>query len=151
MSRNSGAHVFFYCPEIKAAYAFWFVLANKCMSPTGTVPAITKLTCADMFIGMKDQPRSATTNTLASMLLYSIWVTRNKTVHREGLCDREGAVAIRIQLYYCPPASTTSTSNSEARIEPTISIGNLRPELFRRVHRDQSVVITAALSISIIC
>ena len=38
---------FFNCREIKAAYAFWFVLANKCMSPTGTVPAITKLTCAD--------------------------------------------------------------------------------------------------------
>ena len=47
-----------------------------------------------------DQPRSATTNTLASMLLYLIWVTRNKTVHREGLCDREGTVAIRIQLYF---------------------------------------------------
>ena len=91
---------FFHCREIKAAYAFWFVLANKCMSPTGTVPAITKLTCADMVIGMKDQPRSATTNTLASMLLHSIWVTRNKTVHREGLCDREGTVAIRIQLYF---------------------------------------------------
>ena len=92
--------MFFQCREIKAAYAFWFVLANKCMSPTGTVPAITKLTCADMVIGMKDQPRSATANTLASMLLHSIWVTRNKTVHREGLCDREGTVAIRIQLYF---------------------------------------------------
>ena len=46
------------------------------------------------------QPRNATTNTLASMLLYSIWITRNKTVHREGLCDREGTVAIRIQLYF---------------------------------------------------
>ena len=102
MSRNSGAHVF-HCREIKAAYAFWFVLANKCMSPTGTVPAITKLTCADMVIGRKDQPSSATTNTLASMLLFSIWVTRNiinKTVHREGLSDREGTVAIRIQLYF---------------------------------------------------
>ena len=99
MSRNSGAQVFSLSGK-KAAYAFWFVLANKCMSPIGTVPAITKLTCADMVIGMKDQPRSATTNTLASMLLYSIWVTRNKTVHREGLCDREGTVAIRIQLYF---------------------------------------------------
>ena len=93
-------HMFFHCQEIKAAYAFWFVLANKCMSPTGTVPAITKLTCADMVIGMKEQPRSATTNTLISMLLYSIWITRNKTVHREELCDREGTVAIRIQLYF---------------------------------------------------
>ena len=76
--RETVEHMFFHCREIKAAYAFWFVLANKCMSPTGTVPAITKLTCADMVIGMKDQPRSATTNTLASMLLYSIWVTRNQ-------------------------------------------------------------------------
>ena len=91
---------FFHCREIKAAYAFWFELANKCMSPTGTVPAITKLTCADMIIGMKDQPRSEMTNTLASMLLYLIWVARNKTVHREGLCDCEGAVAIRIKLYF---------------------------------------------------
>ena len=65
----------------------------------GTMPAITKLTCADMIIGMKDQPRSETTNTLASMLLYSIWVARNKTVRRKGLCDRKGTVAIRIQLY----------------------------------------------------
>ena len=93
-------HMFFHCREIETAYAFWFVLANKSMSPTGTVPAITKLTCADMIIGMKDQPRSEMTNTLASMLLYSIWVARNKTVHREGLCDHEGAVAIRIQLYF---------------------------------------------------
>ena len=85
--------------HLGAAYAFWFVLANKCMLPTGTVPAITKLTCADMIIGMNDQPRRETTNTLASMLWYSISVTRNKTVHREGLCDREGTVAIRIQLY----------------------------------------------------
>ena len=98
--RETVEHMFFHCREIKAAYAFWFVLANKCMSPTGTVPAITKLTCADMVIGMKEQPRSATTNTLASMLLYSTWITRNKTVHREGLCDREGTVAIRIQLYF---------------------------------------------------
>ena len=97
--RETVEHMFFHCREIKAAYAFWFVLANKCMSPTGTVPAITKLTCADMIIGMKDQPKSETTNTLASMLLHSIWVTRNKTVHREGLCDREGTVTIRIQLY----------------------------------------------------
>ena len=34
------------------------------------------------------------------MLLYSIWVARNKTVHREGLCDREGTVAIRTQFYF---------------------------------------------------
>ena len=92
--------MFFHCWEIKTAYVFWFVLAKKSMSPTGTVPAITKLTCADMIIGMKDQPRSDMANTLASMLLYPIWVARNKTVHREGLCDREGAVAMRIQLYF---------------------------------------------------
>ena len=98
--RETVEHMFFHCREIKAAYSFWFVLANKCMSPTGTVPAITKLTCADMVIEMKEQPRSATTNTLPSMLLYSIWITRNKTVHREGLCDREGTVAIKIQLYF---------------------------------------------------
>ena len=100
MSRNSGAYIFSLSGNIKAAYAFWFVLANKCMSPTGTVPAITKLTCADMIIGMKDQPRSETTNMLASLLLYSIWVARNKTVHRDGRCDREGTVAIQIQLYF---------------------------------------------------
>ena len=41
-----------------------------------------------------------TLETLASMVLHSIWVTRNKTAHREGLCDREGTVAIRIQLYF---------------------------------------------------
>ena len=68
--RETVEHMFFHCREIKAAYVFWFVLANKCMSPTGTVPAITKLTCADLIIGMKDKPRSETTNTLASMLLY---------------------------------------------------------------------------------
>ena len=78
--RETVEHMFFHCREIKAAYAFWFVSANKCMLPTGTVPAITKLTCADldMIIGMKDQPRSETTNTLATMLLYSIWVARKK-------------------------------------------------------------------------
>ena len=54
-----------------------------------------------MIIGIKDQPRSETTNALATMLLYLIWVAWNKTVHdREGLCDHEGAVAIRIQLYF---------------------------------------------------
>ena len=51
-------------------------------------------------LGIKDQPRSETTNTLALMLIHSIWVARNKTVHREGLCHREGAVAIRILFHY---------------------------------------------------
>ena len=36
--RKTVEHMFFHCREIKAAYAFWFVLANKCMSPTGTMP-----------------------------------------------------------------------------------------------------------------
>ena len=61
--------MFFHCRKIKVTYIFWFVLANKCMSPTGTVPAVTKLTCANIIIGMKDQPRSETTNTLATAVM----------------------------------------------------------------------------------
>ena len=94
---NQWSTCFSHRREIKAAYAFWIVLAIKCMSPTGlgTALSITRLTCAGMVIGIKNQQRSETTITLASML-----VARNKTVQREGLGDREGAVATRIQLYF---------------------------------------------------
>ena len=58
ISRESVEHMFFFRGrEIKAAYTFWIVLASKCMSPTGTAPAITRLTCTDMIIGIKDKPR----------------------------------------------------------------------------------------------
>ena len=39
--RETVEHMYFPCREIKAAYAFWFALANKRMSPTRTVPATT--------------------------------------------------------------------------------------------------------------
>ena len=62
--RISGARVFFSLQRNKVVYAFWIVLANKCMSQTGTAPAITRLTCTDMIVGTKDQLRSVTTNAL---------------------------------------------------------------------------------------
>ena len=51
----------------------------------------------------------------------------------------------------CSPASTTNTSNSEARIEPTINIGNLSCSGGSICIVINLSSITAALSISIVC
>ena len=57
------------------------------------------------------------------------WCTSGKIIKSERLAtgSRSPATKKKASLTRsCPPAPTTNTSNSEARIEPTINIGNLR-------------------------
>ena len=79
------------------------------------------------------------------------WCTSGKS-ERHAAGSQSPATKKRASLTWsCPPASTTNTSNSEARIEPTINIGNLSCSGGSICIVINLSSTTAALSISIMC